>query len=77
MRNPLKTLNVRQPETTLPHIRPYVRACVCAYKANYAEAMSQVVSPLNRATSGPIRGWRPRVALSRDASLPTSFFGKG
>lgn len=63
MRNPLKTLSVRQPETTLPHIRPYVRVCVCAYKANYSAAMSQVVSPLNWATSGP----SPRHRLAGSA----------
>lgn len=47
MRNPLISLNVRQPETTFPYI-PHVcvRACVCAYKAAYTEALSQVVSNL-------------------------------
>lgn len=47
MRNPLITLNVRQSETTFPHIpHVYARACVCAYTAAYTEALSQVVSNL-------------------------------
>ena len=67
MRNSLKTLNVRQRETTLLHKRPYVRACVCAYKANYSAAMYQVVSPSHWATSGPSP--RPRLAGSAEPQL--------